>query len=493
MDEHAKATITLSTMSDIDNIDFSMLAQDVPVMLWMTNSAGKMLFSNSLDNTFFGHDNIVAFGDKVWAEALHPEDKNCLTIFFEAFSAQRPFVMEYRLKRHDSEYRYMLDKGQPYFDRDGHFSGFMGASTDITERRLSEDALKKSHQDLIQYNHEMSLINQLNTYLQVCRSLNETYPVIVHYAEQIFPDWLGGLYLYNDKRSCVESVASWGVKPISSIDMITPDECWALRQGKAHNGIDIVNRLRCHHTQDQVDSYACTPVIAQGEMLGMLYMEYCGDTHFKSAETRQRYFDSRQRLMKTTADNLAMSLVSLNLREVLKHQSIRDPLTSLFNRRYMEASLEREIIRCERSGEGIGVILVDIDYFKQFNDNYGHDAGDLVLIEFAKFMTTYFRQSDIVCRFGGEEFIVIIPSAPQHLVVERATQLCHRLHDLSVYYDSKRLPGITASFGVSYLPANDQSQAANIVKLADAALYAAKRAGRDQVALYDVLLHNVRD
>jgi diguanylate cyclase (GGDEF)-like protein len=220
-------------------------------------------------------------------------------------------------------------------------------------------------------------------------------------------------------------------------------------------------------------------------MLGMFHMEYCGKHEFESEELTTRYFDTRMRLMKTAADNLALSLVSLKLREELKLQSIRDPLTALFNRRYMEESLEREISRCERAKEGLGVILVDIDHFKKFNDTFGHDAGDIVLVQFANFMTEYFRQSDIVCRFGGEEFIVIIPSALQSVVVERATQLCHKLHDVDIYYEGKKLPSITASFGVAYLPGDDYKQSSIIVKLADSALYEAKRAGRDQVVVYD--------
>jgi diguanylate cyclase (GGDEF)-like protein len=214
-------------------------------------------------------------------------------------------------------------------------------------------------------------------------------------------------------------------------------------------------------------------------------MEYTGQSDSASEEEKQRYFNSRQRLMKIAADNLALSLVSLKLREALKRQSIRDPLTSLFNRRYMEESLGREISRCERAEEGIGVILVDIDHFKKINDEYGHDAGDVVLVEFSKFITKYFRESDIVCRFGGEEFIIIVPSAPQSLVVERATQLCHKLHDLNIHYEGKKLPLITASFGVAYIPGDDYSQSASIVKSADEALYSAKRAGRDQVVIHD--------
>tara|TARA_R110002111_G_scaffold61533_1_gene102258 strand:- start:415 stop:1920 length:1506 start_codon:yes stop_codon:yes gene_type:complete len=471
-------------------IDFRTLAEDAPVMLWLTNNNGENIFANSLYKTFVGRRKVDDLGDKAWFGALHPDDQsNFLETFSDCFETHKPFLMEYRLMRHDGEYRYILDRGEPYIDRHGKFAGFIGSSTDITDRRLSEYELKKSHKELIKYNNEMSLINQLNTYLQVCRSLPETYPVIYHYAEQIFPDWAGSLYLFSENKTLAESITSWGSRPVRSIETIMPDDCWALRQGKQHIAIEKNNRLRCNHAHEDIESYNCTPIIAQGEMLGMLHMEYVGETEFESEDSEQRYFDSRQRLMKITADNLALSLVSLKLREALKHQSIRDPLTTLFNRRYMEESLVREVSRCERAGRGLGVIMVDIDHFKKFNDSYGHDAGDIVLIEFASFLSGYCRESDIVCRFGGEEFIIIMPEAPENLVVERATQLCHKLHDVDIYYESKKLPKITASFGVSYLGGENYKQAPIIVKLADTALYEAKRAGRDQVIVYDALSH----
>lgn len=416
--------VTSSGHAEDNLIDFRILAEDAPVMLWITNNTGENIFSNGIYKTVIGRKNVEALGGKAWFEALYPEDqKNCLSVFDEAFKTHKSFVMEYRLKRHDGEYRYITDRGEPYINREGKFGGFIGSSTDITDQKLSENKLKKAHQELIQYSQEMSLINELNSYLQICRGIKETYPVIAHYLEQVFPDWVGGLYLFNDKKTFIESITSWGSQDVRSDEVMESDDCWALRQGKQHDALDTKNRLLCNHTHKEIERYTCTPVIAQGEMLGMLHMEYSGETAFDSDELKQHYFDSRQRLMKTAADNLALSLVSLNLREALKRQSIRDPLTALFNRRYMEESLEREISRCERAGQGLGVIIVDIDHFKRFNDTYGHDAGDVVLVEFAKFMTEYFRLSDIVCRFGGEEFIIIMPSAPKHIVVERATQL----------------------------------------------------------------------
>ena len=482
-DEESVAKLVL----DIEQIDFRTLAEDAPVMLWLTNSTGENIFSNSIYKNFIGRENVEKLGGTAWFNALHPDDQQmCLDIFSDAFQTHKAFDMEYRLKRRDGEYRYILDRGEPYIDRHGKFSGFIGSSTDISDRKTSEDDLIKSHKELMQYNHEMSLINQLNSYLQVCRALPETYPVISHYADQIFPNWSGSLYLFDENKSLVEAMASWGNVSVRSVDIIAADDCWALRQGKEHIALDIDNRLSCNHVHDDIGSYTCVPIIAQGEMLGMLHMEYSSDTvTFETTEEKQRYFDSRQRLMKIAADNLALSLVSLNLREALKYQSIRDPLTSLFNRRYMEECLQMEISKSARTGGGLGVIMSDIDHFKKFNDTYGHDAGDLVLVEFAKLLTKSFRDSDIICRFGGEEFIIIMPAASQKLVLERANKMCNKVREFEIFYDNKLLPNVTSSFGVAYL-SDDFEHASQIVKYADTALYKAKHAGRDQVMLYEM-------
>jgi PAS domain S-box-containing protein len=145
--------VTLPEQLDENLIDFRILAEDAPVMLWLTNSTGKNIFSNSIYKTFIGSKNVEVLGGKAWFEALHPDDqKNCISTFGEAFQTHKTFVMEYRLKRHDGEYRYILDRGEPYINHEGNFGGFIGSSTDITEGKLSEERLKTTHKYLLQYN-----------------------------------------------------------------------------------------------------------------------------------------------------------------------------------------------------------------------------------------------------------------------------------------------------------------------------------------------------
>jgi len=464
----------------LDDINFKTLAEDAPVTLWLTDTKGNAIFTNNQYKNFIGREKVEQQGGKAWFNALHPDDREyCLNIFKDAFESHKAFTMEYRLKRRDGEYRHFIDRGEPYIDNTGGFAGFVGSSTDITEQKLSEDELKKSHEELTQYNKEMQLINQLNSYLQVCRTVEETYPIVSYYAEQIFPDCRGALFLFNENKLLVEAKSSWGDEH-QSLPVITPDDCWSLRQGKMHTTLDNDERLRCNHVSEDITNYICEPIIAQGDMLGMLHVEFPKYT-YECEDEKQQHIDSRKRLIKISADNLALSLVSLKLREALQAQSVKDPLTHLFNRRYMEESLEREIYRCVREEKGLGVIMADVDHFKKFNDEFGHDAGDIVLTEVAKLLTAKFRTSDIICRYGGEEFIIIMPMVSKSIVLQRAESICEAIRSLSLSVKNKVLPNITSSFGVSYFNAKAVVTTEQLIKAADIALYQAKEAGRDQI------------
>ena len=473
------------TLLAVDDINFKTLAEDAPVTLWLTDTQGNAIFTNNQYKNFIGREKVEQQGGKAWFNALHPDDREyCLDIFKDAFESHKAFIMEYRLKRRDGEYRHFIDHGEPYIDNHGAFAGFVGSSTDITEQKLSEDELKKSHDEMTQYNYEMQLINQLNSYLQVCRTVDETYPIVSYYAEQIFPDCDGALFLFNDSKTLVEAKSKWGNQDTTEVPVISPDDCWSLRQGKTHTTLDNDARLRCNHVVESITNYICEPIIAQGDMLGMLHVEFT-EQEYESEEDKKQHIDSRKRLTKITADNLALSLVSLKLREALQNQSVKDPLTQLFNRRYMEESLEREIHRCVRATSGLGVIMADVDHFKKFNDQFGHDAGDLVLIEFANLLKNKFRTSDIICRYGGEEFFIIMPMASKQIVLQRAEDIRQSLKSLKIFAKDVELPQVTSSFGVSYISGSTVVSVEKLLKAADVALYQSKKDGRDKVTQSD--------
>lgn len=465
-----------------DDTDFQIVAEDAPVMLWLTNSEGKVVFTNSKWKKFVNATTDGNLSGSVWLLALHPDDREyCLHIFNDAFLSHQPFEMEYRLRRFDGQYRYILDTGEPYINKEGKFSGFIGSSTDITERKNYENQLRLSQMELTQHNREMALINELNSYLQVCRSLKETHAIVHYYAKRIFTDQTGALYLFDDNRNMVEAVATWGDKKFFSSMSISPDDCWALRQGKLHVVEEPTNAIRCNHiAEHSAQGYVCAPVIAQGEMIGFLCVtlgDNSDDKHLAWTSV-----ESRTRLISLAADNLAMALVSLKLREALRNRSVHDPMTQLFNRRYLDETLIRELANHKRSNKPLGVIMIDIDHFKNYNDTYGHDAGDYVLTEIAEIMRSKLREGDIPCRYGGEELIMIMLDTSKEIATKRAEIVRIAIEQHQFFHKGKNLANVTASLGVAVYP-EDGNNVTVLLKAADTALYSAKESGRNRVVV----------
>ena len=191
--------------------------------------------------------------------------------------------------------------------------------------------------------------------------------------------------------------------------------------------------------------------------------------------------DAEQRLRAMT-DRVGPALANLKLRDALREMALRDGLTGMYNRRYLEDALNRELHRAERSGKPLSVVMIDIDHFKNFNDKYGHDAGDFVLSALARAITKSIRPSDIACRYGGEELVVVLCEANLECARERAEKLRLAIRDTNLTHLGQTLPAPTASFGVAVYPANG-TKPADLLKAADQALYRAKHEGRDRVCV----------
>jgi diguanylate cyclase (GGDEF)-like protein len=187
-------------------------------------------------------------------------------------------------------------------------------------------------------------------------------------------------------------------------------------------------------------------------------------------------------LIATTVEQIDLAMSNLDLRENLRDQAIHDPLTGLFNRLYMEETLKRELHRVERTQNPLCIIMLDIDHFKKFNDSYGHQAGDVLLRELGIFLRRFVRASDVACRYGGEEFILILPDTLPDAALQRAEQLRQRVKHITITHEGKTLGNITVSIGVSAWPDNGQD-AEMVIDAADEAMYQAKQEGRDRCVL----------
>lgn len=360
---------------------------------------------------------------------------------------------------------------------------------EIQDREAFQKALEEANEKLQslvgefeQRNRSISLLNELGDLLQACQSREEAYGAVAHYGSQIFPDTAGALFVLNPSRNLLQEASSWG-QPSLGESVFAPDDCWAFRRGEVHRVQDSQSGLSCRHLASSASlaDHLCIPMVAQGEILGLLYFQSRLCLLFPASDLAgEHHAGAKERLALALARQLSLALASLNLRESLRHQAIRDPLTGLFNRRYMEESLEREFLRVQRRHAPMGLIMLDLDHFKIFNDTYGHKAGDAMLAAMGNLVLKQVRREDIACRYGGEEFLLILPEAPLEATLSRAELLKEAMGQLQIDHQGQILGPLTTSFGVATFPEHAQNWE-DLIRAADRALYQAKQRGRNRV------------
>ncbi len=345
------------------------------------------------------------------------------------------------------------------------------------ELKAANDELERQKTELFRRNREITLFSKMNDFLQTSTTEAEAYSVISETVTQLFPEDSGAVFVLSASRDMLEAAAVWGPLPPANL-IFPPGECWAHRRGQVHLGSS--HERRCAHVTDDGHMHVCLPLLAQGETLGILHLL---DGPLKSGEADEERMAEKCRLAKILADNVGLGIANLKLRESMRNLSIRDSLTGLFNRRYMEAALAQELHRTRRNAAQLALIMIDIDHFKQFNDNFGHDGGDAVLRVLGDFFKNHVRGSDIACRYGGEEFMLILSPSTAEGARQRAEKIREGAGLLRVAHANQDLSTITLSLGVAIFP-DHAPDAAALIKAADVALYQAKRDGRNRVVMW---------
>ncbi|UCF91590.1 MAG: diguanylate cyclase [Desulfobacterales bacterium] len=419
----------------------------------------------------------------------------------EPIVADHPYVSKWGKPVH---LRYHLT---PIMDPDSNITGVQAVHEDFTKLKQAEAAIQKHKEELedlvrkrtaelTRANQQLTitikklqgrtnatlLLNELSELLQACDSEEETYTVVISICQRLFPTDSGYLGILNNSRKVLTTMASWGTSPVGEQEFEL-NQCWALRRGKVHAVVNPETTPICPHLRDWPNfGCLCAPMSAQGEVLGMLHLCIGPTDEDQSERGRVLVLESKQMLVISLVERYAPSLTSLRLRETLRNQSIRDPLTDLYNRRYMQEFLLREERRAKRHGTNLGIIIIDVDHFKAFNDTHGHEAGDILLRELGSFLKKDTREEDIACRYGGEEFTLILPEASLENTRRRAEELRLGVKEkLRVEYLGQTLR-ITISLGVAVYPQHGAT-AEDVLVAADTALYRAKAAGRDRVVL----------
>jgi diguanylate cyclase (GGDEF)-like protein/PAS domain S-box-containing protein len=422
----------------------------------VTDTAGNITFVNQVAATLIGLHSGCAVGCSldelltlIDAETGMPEgDLVRRTLALGSLAPAAPLTL---LAKDMQEWPVEVSAA-PIRDDTNHLTGIVVILREVSVRRAVEEAMRRSHAQLAatvarleRQTHEISVLTALGNDFQRCATLSEAYGAIAAAAHRLFPEDDGAIFVQRVDTHTFEKVARWGAE-------LTPAEGDVLM----------------------------VPLTAQNEVLGMLHLRLAQHSVDAGYEVSRTVHAARQRLVVALAEQAALGLANVRLRQKLTEQAIRDPLTGLFNRRYMEETLERELHRTARDHHVISLVMLDIDHFKQVNDTYGHEVGDAVLRAVGALLLGAVRTEDIVCRYGGEEFLLVMPNATQNAAIMRAAQICHDVRELRITHGSAILGPITISAGVSQI-AHPDTSVADALRAADLALYRAKRAGRNRV------------
>jgi diguanylate cyclase (GGDEF)-like protein len=312
--------------------------------------------------------------------------------------------------------------------------------------------------------------------LQSCEDIGEALRITGQVVAELLPSTGGRCYLLRASQDLAETAIVFGEPRLASTELLHRSDCWALRRGQIHSLDDARTGVACAHVEAGSAAPGawsqCLPLLAQGTPLGLLYVS--GDAATDRAQA--------QALLASVAEQLGLALVNLQLRDKLRAQSLRDPLTGLFNRRYLDESLQREVTRCLRRALPLSVLMLDVDHFKSFNDSHGHAAGDALLTAIAQALQDNVRGEDLVCRYGGEEFTIVLVEAGKDDALRRAEEIRAAVARTTIVHLRQLLGPRTVSIGLAVLPGHGETPEA-LLQAADRALYRAKAAGRDRIVL----------
>lgn len=337
--------------------------------------------------------------------------------------------------------------------------------------------LNQSLEQLQVHQREITILGEMTRLLQAAKTLDEANSIARLELVRLLPGLAGTLYLLNASRNLLEPQLVWG--GAATAELVEPGNCWALRRGKPHQ-VSSGSGIVCSHMRECPAAWRlCIPLMAASETMGVLCLEATSELA-QGAPARSHDAPGRLDFYETVAESLSMAISNIRLCEKLQHQALRDPMTGLYNRRYMLDALERELQVAARHDQSLSVIMLDIDQFKLFNDTFGHDAGDSVIAAVGEILRKSVRQSDFVCRHGGEEFMLVLPKTSAEAAAGIAEKLRREVEDLTMHHKGQALGHITISAGFATYPDIAAGHEA-LIEAADQALYRSKRNGRNCV------------
>ncbi|PYX55016.1 MAG: hypothetical protein DMG76_19540 [Acidobacteria bacterium] len=465
------------------------LVQNSPLGIVVLDRKGSVELANSAFERLFQYDRQELTSIDIAHMGIPDDEATDSAQLIPQIFAGNALHRTVRRRRKDGQILDLALHGVP-LTVNGEIRGAYLIYEDVSEQIRAGEAQRR-HAELLDRlvkelelrTKQMTSLNEMGSLLVCSGTVKEACAVVADSLQRLFPDApSGALYLFRSSRDLIEAAVRWGKKDVLA-PTFPPDACWSLRRGQPHWTGHPGSGIACQHlTQSSTSECLCVPMVAQGNTVGVLHLEFESAAELQRDSGRESFRESRQQLAVSAASQIALSLASLQLRETLREQAVRDPLTLLFNRRFLEESLEREIQLAARKKQSIAVLFLDLDHFKRFNDTFGHDAGDMVLQSLADLFRNFFRATDICCRYGGEEFAVILPESSSHNAAIRADALRSEVKRLQLQYRKQTIRQLTLSVGVAAYPEHG-STSVELLKIADQCLYESKSRGRDVVTV----------
>jgi len=433
----------------------------------------RIQWTGGVLNSISGYSVEEIFALGCFIPFVHSDDSEKVSSELSSMVPGEVKIIEFRIVTKQDEIRWIAQKCRCEKGAEEGELLLYSSIRDITDRKQMEETLHSTFAGLKRHDNRMRLLHEMNDKLLSVESRKEVCAVIIDSAAQLFPEYSGLLAICPENCNEFQIVASWG----SDFDMnatFTMSDCWALQGKLSHKVCDSSQSLGCKLFQGKSsEPHFCLPLMARGETLGLL--QIISPENVSNAQLDEMYDFAI-----TMSETISLALSNLMLREALREEAIRDPLTGLFNRRYLEETLPLSLRHQQRNNEPLTVAMIDLDNFKVFNDQYGHEAGDLVLKEIGALLRSSLRGGDIACRYGGEELLIILSGATLEHALPRMETIREMVMNHCIYSSGRKLPAITVSIGISEAKP-DEIDAAAILKRADTALYQAKQNGRNRI------------
>ncbi len=404
----------------------------------------------------------------IWGRALRGEEFTVIENFGSDIQNQSTFEITY----------------SSIYNEENKLIGAAHIVRDVGKRVEAENKLRDANKKLVNTLHqvesqakEMTFISDMNHKMRSGATMDETLSIISMYLKKLMPSCSGAIYLMNHSRNYLEAAIEWN-NPQDIEKIFTPDQCWSLRQGKIYLYINNNESIPCKHfdAKNGNHSYLCVPLLGLNEIIGTLYLQIIQSDQMSSEEVI-KLFEKNNLMIQNVVGQISLAISNIKLNEVLKTRSTRDLLTNLYNRTYLSDTFERDLQRAKRNKTAMAIIMMDLDHFKDINDHYGHEAGDTVLREVSMLLLNQLRKSDIACRYGGEEIMMILYDTTVKEALEKIERIRNNIADMKFHFVD--LVTITASFGLAMFPV-DGEDAESLIKVADEALYQSKKAGRNR-------------